>query len=44
MSGFRADSLWFGPVRAAYLASALLIVAFGFVILKRRMWKAEANA
>ena len=44
VSGFRADSLWFGPVRAAYLASALLIVAFGFVILKRRMWKAEANA
>ncbi len=39
VSGFRADSLWLGPVRAAYVASLLLIIFFGIVIIKRRMWE-----
>ncbi len=41
VSGFRADSLWFGPFRAAHLASALLIVVFGVIIVKWRMWERE---
>ena len=41
VSGFRADSLWFGPFRAAHLASALLIVVFGAIIVKWRMWERE---
>ena len=41
VSGFRADSLWFGPFRAAYLASAVLIVVFGAVIVRWRMWERE---
>ena len=41
VSGFRADSLWFGPFRAAHLASALLIVVFGAVIVRWRMWERE---
>ena len=41
VSGFRADSLWFGPFRAAHLASALLIVVFGAIIVRWRMWERE---
>ncbi len=41
VSGFRADSLWFGPVRAAYLASAALILVFGFFIVRYRLWEGE---
>ncbi len=41
VSGFRADSLWFGPVRAAYVASAALILIFGGVIVAKRLWEAE---
>ena len=41
VSGFRADSLWFGPVRAAYIASAVLIVAFGFIVYRYRLWEGE---
>ena len=41
VSGFRADSLWFGPVRAAYIASAVLIVVFGFIIYRYRLWEGE---
>ncbi len=41
VSGFRADSLWLGPVRAAYLASAALILAFGFIIVRHRLWEGE---
>ncbi|MFC1491361.1 prolipoprotein diacylglyceryl transferase [Nitrospinota bacterium] len=42
VSGFRADSLWFGPVRAAYVASVLLILVFGAVIYRYRLWEGEA--
>lgn len=41
VSGFRADSLWLGPVRAAYVASAVLILAFGWIIVKKRLWEPE---
>lgn len=41
VSGFRADSLWFGPVRAAYVASVVLILVFGFIIVKNRLWEPE---
>jgi len=40
VSGFRADSLWMGPVRAAYVASAALVLVFGGIILWRRLWEA----
>ncbi len=41
VSGFRADSLWLGPVRAAYVASAALILIFGVVIVRYRLWEGE---
>jgi phosphatidylglycerol:prolipoprotein diacylglycerol transferase len=41
VSGFRADSLWLGPVRAAYVASAVLILIFGAIIYRYRLWEAE---
>ncbi len=44
VSGFRADSLWLGPVRAAYVASAVLILAFGAVIYRYRLWEGEGGA
>ncbi|MDA1001585.1 MAG: prolipoprotein diacylglyceryl transferase [bacterium] len=44
VSGFRADSLWMGPVRAAYVASAVLIVIFGGIILKKRLWTSDSVA
>ena len=43
VSGFRADSLWLGPVRAAYVASAVLILIFGGIILRYRLWDAEGQ-
>ena len=39
VSGYRADSLWFGNVRAAYVASFLLILLFGSFIFYGRLWK-----
>ena len=39
VSGFRADSLWFGSVRAAYVASFLLIIIFSSFIFYGRLWK-----
>ncbi len=41
VSGFRADSLLIGSVRAAYLASAVLLIVFGAIIVRWRMWKGE---
>ena len=41
VSGFRADSLMLGSVRAAYVASAILILLFGGIILQGRLWKSE---
>ncbi len=41
VSGFRADSLMLGSVRAAYVASAILILLFGGIILQGRLWKTE---
>ncbi len=41
VSGFRADSLWLGPVRAAYVASGVLILVFGAIIIAKRLWQAE---
>jgi phosphatidylglycerol:prolipoprotein diacylglycerol transferase len=43
VSGFRADSLWLGPVRAAYVASAVLILAFGAIIYRYRLWEGEGS-
>lgn len=43
VSGFRADSLWLGPVRAAYIASAVLILIFGGIILYYRLWMPEKD-
>ncbi|MED5580117.1 MAG: prolipoprotein diacylglyceryl transferase [Nitrospinota bacterium] len=39
VSGYRADSLWVGSIRAAYLASFLLIVVFGSIIAFGRLWQ-----
>jgi len=33
----RGDSLWVGPIRAAHVISALLIIGFGVFILRRRL-------
>jgi phosphatidylglycerol:prolipoprotein diacylglycerol transferase len=41
VSGFRADSLWLGPFRAAHVASGVLILVFGAIIVSKRLWKAE---
>ncbi len=41
VSGFRADSLMLGSMRAAHVASAILILLFGGIILRGRLWKTE---
>jgi len=41
VTGFRADDLWLGPVRAPYVASAVMILAFGGIIWARRLWEPE---
>ena len=43
VSGFRADSLWLGPVRAADVASAVLILVFGVIIYRYRLWEGEGE-
>ena len=35
----RGDSLWLGPIRAAHVASAILILAFGGFIMWRRLYE-----
>jgi phosphatidylglycerol:prolipoprotein diacylglycerol transferase len=37
----RGDSLWLGPVRAAHVISAILILAFGGFILRRRLYRRD---
>jgi len=37
----RADSLWIGPVRAAHVVSAVLIVGFVALIVVRRLYRRE---
>lgn len=39
VSFFRGDSLWVGPIRAAHLASIVLVAIFGWLILHRRLYK-----
>ncbi|MEA3356198.1 MAG: prolipoprotein diacylglyceryl transferase [Candidatus Bipolaricaulota bacterium] len=34
----RGDSLWLGPIRAAHVVSALLIIGFVLLILRRRLY------
>ena len=41
VSGYRADSLWFGSVRVAYIASFILILLFGSFIFYGRLWKSN---
>jgi len=35
----RGDSLWLGPIRAAHVISAILILVFGAFIIKRRLYE-----
>ena len=35
----RGDSLWLGPIRAAHVISAVLIIGFGAFILARRLYE-----
>lgn len=39
VSFFRAGSLWVGPIRAAHLISIVIVAGFGYLILKRRLYK-----
>lgn len=43
VSFFRADSLMLGPLRAAHVASVLLIALAGGMILKEKLWMPEAK-
>ncbi|MBS3812698.1 prolipoprotein diacylglyceryl transferase [Candidatus Bipolaricaulota bacterium] len=38
-SVFRAGSLWFGPIRAPHVVSALLVLGFGGLIYCRRLYR-----
>ncbi len=44
LSGFRADSLWLGPIREGYVAGAVFIIVFGGILLKWRLWEAPKEA
>jgi prolipoprotein diacylglyceryltransferase len=37
----RGDSLWLGPIRAAHVASFLLLLGFGAWLLRGRLWELE---
>jgi prolipoprotein diacylglyceryltransferase len=39
----RADSLWFGPFRAAQVVSLALIVLSATVLIRQRLWLAEPS-
>lgn len=43
VSFFRADSLMLGPLRAAHVASVLLIALAGGIILKEKLWIPEVK-
>jgi phosphatidylglycerol:prolipoprotein diacylglycerol transferase len=40
----RADSLWVGPLRAAHIASAVLIIIFAGLIIVRRLYQRNQTA
>jgi len=40
VEGLRADSEWIGPFRAAHVFSLMLVLIFGGIILKYRLWEA----
>lgn len=43
VTGWRADDLWLGPVRAPYVASAVMVALFGFIIWRWRLWEGEGK-
>ncbi|OGL58652.1 MAG: hypothetical protein A3I72_07520 [Candidatus Tectomicrobia bacterium RIFCSPLOWO2_02_FULL_70_19] len=42
VTGLRADDLWLGSVRAPYVACAVMIIIFGFIIWRWRLWEVKA--
>lgn len=43
VSFFRADSLWIGPIRAAHLASIVLVAAFSYFIFRERLYEKKSS-
>jgi phosphatidylglycerol:prolipoprotein diacylglycerol transferase len=39
ISFFRAGSLWVGPIRAAHLISIIIVIAFGYFLLERKLYR-----
>jgi prolipoprotein diacylglyceryltransferase len=39
VSFFRADDLFLGPIRMPHLVSVLMVIVFGYLIFRWRLWE-----